>query len=223
MDKEHKIRIELLIENQRDALKNNQFDFILYDKGGGGEFITNLINKYSPNYNYYFKHKMHTDINKCALNINHWNMLCVVIKGWDSYTDYHQEQKFNDDYYALDAYVNLGGRLMTRAHDIFADYMTPDNTYYLNYHASKYWQNYRVEVCKIKLMHHQVFTSGKQRHHCEGSWFSEEQALEVSTSLAMDDVLTKGYLEKIFNITDESFHKDLMGWHRKNLRLLDYK
>ena len=223
MDKKHKIRIEILIENQRDALENNQFDFILYDKGGGGEFISNLINKYSPNYNYCFKHEMQTDINKCSLSINHWDMLCVVTKGWDKYTDYHQRETLNDDYYDLDAYLNLGGRLMTRAHSLLSDYMTPDNTYYLNYNANKYWKDYRVDVCKIKLMHHQVFTSGKQTHHCYGSWFSEEQALKMSTSLAMDDVLTKGYLEKIFNITDKSFHKDLMGWHRKNLRLLNYK
>jgi hypothetical protein len=43
---------EILVQNQLDALHNNQVSFILYQPGTGGEILSYLISKYSSN-NYF--------------------------------------------------------------------------------------------------------------------------------------------------------------------------
>ena len=222
----------ILLQNQIDALENNQFDFILYNCGSGGEFLSALISKYSPLYNFplngsynsdgrfiiniYFLANIFSDDFKYTDNITVDNLIQLIYQEFDNKGKLINKIKnFKLDHLALDSHLNNLGRVLVRAHQIDYRYMNSKNTYFI-YPDTEYWQQYRYKLCRLKL-HKNNYSESINKSKFT---YSENQIL-FTKKIPMSKILHKGYLEEIFSIDSDNFHEELIQWHKQNLNLLN--
>ena len=230
---------EILVQNQIDALDNNQVSFILYQPGSGGEFLSYLVSKYSSNN--YFKlvrirneNNMHKIITffMCSyfmfagqgldlmtlrrLGLNNGNKLIkdnfitvesVLIARERMLKTYKLVFK-KGKILELDTHLNNKGRIIIPSHFIFTKYMNLSNTFYITVDEFKYL-NYIKDLSFIKL-------------NRDDKYFAYGKKVENSaTPILMSQMFKKGYLEEMFNIEGNEFHKELISWHRENVRLVN--
>jgi hypothetical protein len=236
---------EILAQNQIDALDNNQVTFILYQPGVGGEFLSWLISKYSSN-NYFklVRMKPKKDINRSFIitdflfkyflqkstrlskkdknNLNHVPFSQAKSNKWirhDFITVesvlFEQQYFLNPEPYIFkkgkmlefDTHLNNKGRIIIPSHFIFTKYMNPSNTFYITVDEFKYL-NYIKDLGFIKIDNYVKY-------------FAYKEVVTVATKILMSQMFKKGYLEEMFNIKGDEFHKELIRWHRKNVRLVN--
>ena len=238
---------EILVQNQLDALHNNQVSFILYQPGTGGEILSYLISKYSSNN--YFKLVRIKYINsnrsviitdflfkyflqKCPSfsklfkknknDLSHVPYSRAKVYKWirhDFITAenvlFEQQYFLNPEPYIFkkskmlefDTHLNNKGRIIIPSHFIFTKYMNPSNTFYITVDEFKYL-NYIKDLSFIKI-------------DGDIKYFTYKEAVKYATKILMSQMFKKGYLEEMFNIEGDEFHKELIRWHRKNVRLVN--
>jgi hypothetical protein len=107
----------------------------------------------------------------------------------------------------FDTHLNNKGRIIIPSHYIFTKYMNHSNTFYITVDEFKYL-NYIKDLSFIKInMHFKKFKF--------------EEVENFATPILMSQMFKKGYLEEMFNIEGDEFHKELIRWHRKNVRLVN--
>lgn len=222
----------ILLQNQIDALENNQFDFLLYNCGSGGEFLSSLISKYSPSYNFplngsynsdgrfvvniYFLANIFSDEFKYTGEITVDNLIELINQELDDKGKLTNKiANFKDDHLILDNHLNNLGKILVRAHHIDYRYMNDKNTYFI-YPDTEYWQKYRYKLCRLKL-HKKNKLKTIERAKVQHTY----NEISFAKKIPMSKMLHKGYLEEIFNIGNDNFHKELIEWHKQNLNLLN--
>ena len=201
------IHAEILLENQLNAMENNQCDFILYYPGSGGEFISGLIAKYSKrNYFnimkkpewYFIGHN--NKVNHKLIFANRYfvnNMPYVNDKstknGCDEYKQNSLYIKLNLELHlALDQWLNNDGKFLVRSHFLKPEYMNPNNTYVI-FPDTKYWKKYNQSQVIAKI--------GNENAE-RISWNMDEICNNTSEfkKIYMSKFLKKEYLEQMFDI-----------------------
>jgi hypothetical protein len=222
----------ILLQNQIDALENNQFDFLLYNCGSGGEFLSSLISKYSPSYNFplngsynsdgrfvvniYFLANIFSDESKYTGEITVDNLIHLMYQELEHKGKLiNKIANFKNDHLILDNHLNNLGRVLVRAHHIDYRYMNNKNTYFI-YPDTEYWQKYRYKLCRLKL-HKKNYPEAIAK----SKFMYSEKEISFTKKIPMSKMLHKGYLEEIFNIGNDDFHKELTDWHKQNLNLLN--
>jgi len=227
---------KIILQNQVDALNNGQFDFLLYEKGSGGEFLCSLICKYSKKYGnitfkgYYdengrflegappmFASAFVGGMEKSGKLGNKYteidtNKIMEYLENKELFAYNSKYNKFKSNYLILDNHLNSGGRFLIRSHFVFKKYMNLKNTYYMNC-DSIYWKIYRYNLCRIKLC--------SVIDHCKGSSIQKSTISLFSKDLLMSKLFEKGYLENIFDIDNDNFHNELIQWHKRNKKLIN--
>lgn len=218
----------IVLQNQIDALEHNQFDFLLYDRGSGGEFLSALISKYSPRYNYSMtgsvlstgRHRLDLFFlaNVFSGGIPNQTILTDTIdlellldinKKWNG--KYLREFELHKQQYLdLDRHLCNGGRVLVRAQAIHRAHMTAAGTYFL-YCDTPYWESYRSGLCRAKLSCTAEECAPKVVHED----ISEYQKLYHSS------LIYEGFLEWKFDIDDPQFRVDLMDWYANNMKILE--
>jgi hypothetical protein len=221
----------ILLQNQIDALENNQFDFLLYNCGSGGEFLSALISKYSPLYNFslngsydadgrfivniYFLANIFSDEFKYTGEITVDNLIQLMYQELDHKGKLiNKITNFKNDHLILDNHLNNLGRVLVRAHHIDYKYMNSKNTYFI-YPDTEYWQKYRYKLCRKKL-HKKNYPESISK----SKFVYSDDEINFSKKIPMSKMLHKGFLEEIFDINDDKFHIELTDWHKRNLGLL---
>lgn len=224
--------LKILLQNQIDALENNQFDFLLYNNGAGGEFLSSLISRYSPSYNFplngsydlygrfitniYFLSNIFSDEIKYTGKINVNDLIQLVYAELDCKGKLiNKFINFKSDYLILDEHLNKLDKVLIRAHHIDYRYMTSNNTYYI-YPDTKYWQKYRYGLCRLKL-----YKKDCPIEIAKSEFTYSEKQISFTKKIPMSKMFHKGFLENLFNITNDTFHEELIVWHDKNLNLLN--
>jgi hypothetical protein len=219
------IEYEIILQNQLDALENNQVDFILYGLGAGGEFLSYLISKYSKNY---FELAVEKDLRNRYLIKTHFlceyftakltnknpnDILTIedIISVQNSCVDAILKNMHLYKYRELDLHLNSGKKCMARTHIINNVYMNNTNTFYIKPDTS-YWLHYSKDLAILKI-------SGNNKIPTYGKNFDNNDA-NFATPILMSQMFRKGYLEEMFNIEGDEFHKELIGWHRQNKKLI---
>ena len=171
------IHAEILLENQLNAMENNQCDFILYYPGSGGEFISGLIAKYSKR--------------------NYFNIMK------------------KPEWYFIGHNNKVNHKL------IFANRYFVNNMPYVNDKSTKNGcDEYKQNSLYIKL--------NLELHLALDQWLNNDGKFLVRShflkpefkKIYMSKFLKKEYLEQMFDIQDDEFHKELTSWHVKNLKNL---
>jgi hypothetical protein len=149
-----------ILENQLEAFYNNQFDFLLYSTGAGGEFLSTKIMEYSPNYNF----KIPSNIIKTGRYCNEVDLLCKI-GSEQIHNITYANKRLNIDhlleinergrhfnlknflnnkkqYLLLDNHLQSGGRVILRCHYVLTEYMNKYNSFYLEC-DTKYFAQYR--------------------------------------------------------------------------------
>jgi hypothetical protein len=219
------IEYEIILQNQLDALENNQVDFILYGLGAGGEFLSYLISKYSKNY---FELAVEKDLRNRYLIKTHFlceyftakltnknpnDILTIedIISVQNSCVDAILKDMHLYKYRELDLHLNSGKKCITRTHIINNVYMNNTNTFYIKPDTS-YWLHYSKDLAILKI-------SGDNEIPTYGKHFDNNDA-NFATPILMSQMFNKGYLEEMFNIEGDEFHKELRAWHKKNKKLI---
>lgn len=228
---------KIIMKNHIDALNAGQFDFILYDRGAGGEFLSSLISEYSPNYNfkipgdYMITGRFRTDIFFLAnlfsggiagqINITehtdgrlragtHIDLPLLMNINIAQDNRYLKEFRRNYiDYLKLDEHLSSGGRVLVRAQAIHPNYMNANNTRFILCDGIEEEQ-YRKKLCKAKL-------------HCSDTEASAklESIDKPYGNILMSRMFEEGYIENLYNITDKNFRNKLLRWKQHNKNLLD--
>ena len=241
---------EIIIQNQIDALHNNQVTFILYETGAGGEFLLWLISKYSSN-NYFEPIRQKEDNNRSfiitnflcryflermpdaggkfgmgseiGVGLSHKPIhvitesdICVKHKFITAERILFEQQNIlpwctrvfkEGKMLELDTHLNNKGRIIIPAHLLFTKYMNRYNTFLIKRDKFKH-KHYIKDLSFIKITKH-------FKH------FTFEEAAKFATPILMSQMYNKGYLEEMFNIEGDEFHKELISWHRENVRLVN--
>jgi len=222
---------QIILQNQIDALENNQFDFLLYNNGAGGEFLSSLISKYSPFYNLplngtydsygrfilnvYFLSNIFSGGTKYTGTVDVTNLVNLIYQEIDYKGNLiNKINNFRSDYLALDLHLNNLGRVLVRAHHIDNRYMNSKNTYFI-YPDTEYWHEYRYKLCRLKL-----HKKNYPENIAKSKFFYSDEQISFTKKIPMSKMFNKGFLEEIFNIQSNDFHKELLIWHNKNLNLL---
>ena len=222
------IEYEIILQNQLDALENNQVDFILYGPGAGGEFLTRIISKYSKDY---FELAVEKDLRNRYLIKTHF--LCKyftgnfanknpnailtiedIISNQNYYFDLISKDIHLYKYRELDLHLNSGKKCIAPTHIINNVYMNNTNTFYIKPDNS-YWLHYSKDLAILKIN----IKASDNRIPSYGKHFDNKDA-NFTTPILMSQMFRKGYLEEIFNIEGDEFHKELIGWHRQNKKLI---
>jgi hypothetical protein len=222
----------ILLQNQIDALENNQFDFLLYNCGSGGEFLSSLISKYSPLYKFPLKGEYDTDgrfiVNIYFLSnifssgtkyngiIDVDNLIDLIYQDLNDKSELiNKINKFKSDYLILDQHLNNSGRALVRSHHIDHRYMNDKNTFFI-YPDTEYWEKYRYRLCRIKLR-----KKNYPENIAKAKFVHTNNHVEFFKKIPMSKMLHKGYLDEMFNIDNNEFYEKLIEWHNKNLNLLN--
>jgi hypothetical protein len=218
-----KDNIELynIIKKQYEALSQNKVQFLLYNGGSGGEFLTSKISEYSNNNYFKFPNK----INELNRNIQKHYFLgswfmhgygsveptydipfeydnCQAIYGIGKLSPRDRISAFENTY-ALLSHWDSDKPFLCKTHRFLYPFMNYNNSWYL-VPDNEDMINYTKKLAKIKIN-------------------LELNEMSVNTNLKkikMSKMFDKGYLEEIFNIDSDNFHNELMTWHENNLRLI---
>ena len=220
-------------EKHIEYIKSNKSQFILYDSGSGGEFLSLKISQYSERKYFKYKHfrnhknRYSSPYNllgnffyrgECFSNITDYDdpmeyVLSLLHLGLSSPGDLTE---YLDYLKRLDNHFLKGGLCLSRTHHFTPHFMNDRNTYYLHPDTEE-MELYRMTLWRIKVP---TYIPGKILADFKTNFYQKSIEHNIKI-IQMSKMFQQGYLEDIFDIKDNNFHKDLILWHEKNLRLIE--